>query len=180
MSKPVPVYADSPRPSSPASALLAASRCLTASRVAPPVHDVSTTRATTPDPGDQHHSVGQDADPASQDLSLRHLEYEISVWLRTNTCQTHGQCPCVQRPCRIRSRRRRHGGRWALSLWARPASRAVDRRRSPMRGATDGSEAAPIADRALAWLGEAAGDGGGICDGWAGGGRFLAGKRDGR
>src|SRR5690242_12324817 len=50
MSKTVPVHARSSRPSSPvspASALLPASRHLTASPVALPVHDVSTTRATT-------------------------------------------------------------------------------------------------------------------------------------
>ena len=50
MSKTVPVHARSSRPSSPvspASALLPASRRLTASPVALPVHDVSTTRATT-------------------------------------------------------------------------------------------------------------------------------------
>ena len=50
MSKPVAVYAGSSRPcspASPASGLLAASRCLTASRIAPPVHGISTTRVTT-------------------------------------------------------------------------------------------------------------------------------------
>src|SRR6516165_10125918 len=47
MSKPVPVYGGSPRPSSPVSALLAASRRLVTSRVALPVYGVSTTRATT-------------------------------------------------------------------------------------------------------------------------------------
>src|SRR5690348_15111954 len=50
MSKTVPVHARSSRPSSPvspASALLPASRRLTASPVALPVHDVSTTRTTT-------------------------------------------------------------------------------------------------------------------------------------
>src|SRR4029077_17574592 len=50
MSKPVPVYAGSPRPRSPACALLCAPRCLAASRVALPVHGVSTTPATTPQP----------------------------------------------------------------------------------------------------------------------------------
>jgi hypothetical protein len=48
MSKPAPVHAGSSRLSNPASALLSASRCLTASRVTLPVHGVSTTRATTP------------------------------------------------------------------------------------------------------------------------------------
>src|ERR1700751_5326037 len=50
MSKPVPVYAGSPRPCSPACALLCAPRCLAASRVALPVHGVSTTPVTTPQP----------------------------------------------------------------------------------------------------------------------------------
>jgi hypothetical protein len=57
MSKPVPVHAGSARPCSPACALLSARRCLTASRIAPPVHGVSTTRVTTaklpPTPADQ-------------------------------------------------------------------------------------------------------------------------------
>src|SRR5690349_23866527 len=50
MSKTVPVHARSSRPSSPvspASALLPAARRITASPAALPVHDVSTTRATT-------------------------------------------------------------------------------------------------------------------------------------
>jgi len=47
MSKPVPVYADSPRLPSPAFALLLPSSCLTASRAALPVDGVSTTRFTT-------------------------------------------------------------------------------------------------------------------------------------
>jgi hypothetical protein len=50
MSKPVPIHVGSPRPSSPASALLSASECPTASLTAMPVHGVSTTRATTPGP----------------------------------------------------------------------------------------------------------------------------------
>ena len=57
MSKTVLVHAGSPRPCCPACALLYAPRCLATSRVALPVHGVSTTRATTPDPGDQHHST---------------------------------------------------------------------------------------------------------------------------
>src|SRR2546430_5466639 len=80
MSKPAPIYRGSSRPCSPACALLDAPRCLAASPVSPPVHGVSTTRATTPDPGDQHQPAGRDSDPASQDLSLRHLEYEISAY----------------------------------------------------------------------------------------------------
>src|SRR5262249_9713750 len=59
MSKPVPVYRDSLRLGSPASVLLATSQRLTASRDAPPVHGVSTTRVTTPDPGSQHRPAGQ-------------------------------------------------------------------------------------------------------------------------
>ena len=47
MSKPVPIYGDLPRPCSPACALHQAPQCLTASPVSPPVHDVSTTPATT-------------------------------------------------------------------------------------------------------------------------------------
>jgi hypothetical protein len=89
MSKPVPVYGGSLRPCSPACVLLSAARCLAASRIAPPVHGVSTTPVTTPDPGDQHQLAGQDADPASQDLSLRHLEYEIG---------TYGCAPTPVRP----------------------------------------------------------------------------------
>jgi hypothetical protein len=50
MSKTVPIYGGSSSPCSPACALLHAPRCLTASQVAPPVHGVSTTRATTPKP----------------------------------------------------------------------------------------------------------------------------------
>jgi hypothetical protein len=80
MSKPVPVYGGSSRPCSPACALFDAPQCLAASPVSLPVHGISTTRATTPDPGDQHQSAGQDADPASQDLLLQHLEYEISAY----------------------------------------------------------------------------------------------------
>ena len=49
MSKPAPIHADSSRPSSPASALLSASGCLTVSSIALTVHGVSTTRATTRD-----------------------------------------------------------------------------------------------------------------------------------
>ena len=70
MSKPVPVHGGSSRPCSPACALLHAPRCLTASQVAAPVHGVSTTRATTPDPGFQHQLADQDADPACQDPRL--------------------------------------------------------------------------------------------------------------
>src|SRR5437016_14411065 len=47
MSKPVPVYEDSPRPCSPTCALHQAPQCLAASQVALPVHGVSTTRVTT-------------------------------------------------------------------------------------------------------------------------------------
>jgi hypothetical protein len=47
MSKPVPVHAGSSRPRSPGFVLLAASQCLTASRMSLPVHDVFTTVATT-------------------------------------------------------------------------------------------------------------------------------------
>jgi len=50
MSKPAPIYGDSSRLCSPACALLHAPRCLTTSRVAPPVHGVSTTPVTTPQP----------------------------------------------------------------------------------------------------------------------------------
>ena len=89
MSKPVLIYADSPGLCSPVFALLDVPQCLAASPVSLPVHGVSTTRATTPDPGDQHQSAGQDADPASQDLLLRHLEYEIS---------TYGCAPSLVRP----------------------------------------------------------------------------------
>ncbi len=49
MSKPTLIYTDSPRLCSPACALVSASRCLAASRVALPVYGVSTTRATTPE-----------------------------------------------------------------------------------------------------------------------------------
>jgi hypothetical protein len=47
MSKTVPIYGWSSRRCSPACPLLCGPRCLTASRMAPPVHGVSTTRATT-------------------------------------------------------------------------------------------------------------------------------------
>jgi hypothetical protein len=57
MSKPVPVHADSPRPCRPACPLLPAPQCLTASQAAPPVHGVSTTRATTPG-RHQHELIG--------------------------------------------------------------------------------------------------------------------------
>ena len=50
MSKTVLVCGDSSRLSSPASALLFGSRRLVASRMARPVHGVSTTSATTPGP----------------------------------------------------------------------------------------------------------------------------------
>jgi pyridoxine/pyridoxamine 5'-phosphate oxidase len=50
MSKPAPIYGDSSRLCSPACALLHAPRCLTTFRVAPPVHGVSTTPVTTPQP----------------------------------------------------------------------------------------------------------------------------------
>jgi len=49
MSKPAPIYGGLSCPCSPACALLHAPRCLAASQVALLVHDVSTTRATTPD-----------------------------------------------------------------------------------------------------------------------------------
>src|SRR4029450_5721678 len=78
----VPVYGGSSRPCGPACALLDAPRCLTASLVALPVHGVSTTRSTTPGPGSQHESAGQDADLA---------------WLRDITCQAP-----KTRPSRVR------------------------------------------------------------------------------
>jgi hypothetical protein len=88
MSKPAPVHGDSPRPSSPESALLCPSRRLTASRVALPVHGVSTTRATTSDPGSQHQPAGQDADPAW----LRGLGGRSCVGRRVLLCR------CCDRP----------------------------------------------------------------------------------
>jgi hypothetical protein len=50
MSKPASIYGGRLRLYSPACALLGALRCLAASQVAPPVHGVFTTRATTPRP----------------------------------------------------------------------------------------------------------------------------------
>jgi hypothetical protein len=62
-SKPVPVHAGSLRSCSPACALLSAAWCLAASRIAPPVHGVSTTPATTPRPPSAW-PAGRSADPA--------------------------------------------------------------------------------------------------------------------
>src|SRR5690349_9645719 len=89
MSKPTPIYADSPRLPSPVSALLDAPQCLAASRIVPPVHGVSTTRATTPDPGSQHQPAGQDADPTW----LRGLGGRSRVAARFLLCR------CCDRPC---------------------------------------------------------------------------------
>ena len=98
MSKPVPVHAGSPRLPSPGFALLVASRCLTASPVSRPVHGVSTTSATTADACDHHQPAVQNADPASQDLSHRQLEYEISAYgCALSLVPDHSQCPCGQR-----------------------------------------------------------------------------------
>jgi hypothetical protein len=80
MSKTVPVYGGSSRPCSPACALLYAPRCLAVSRISPPVHGVSTTSVTTPGSGDQRQPADQDADPASQNMSLRYLECEMSAY----------------------------------------------------------------------------------------------------
>src|SRR4029077_13714857 len=58
MSKTVPVHGGSSRPCCPACAPLGAPRCLAASRVALPVHGVSTTPVTTPG-CHQHEPTGQ-------------------------------------------------------------------------------------------------------------------------
>src|SRR3954465_6585984 len=50
MSQPAPIHARSPCLLSSASALICGRQRLIASRIAPPVHGVSTTRATTPKP----------------------------------------------------------------------------------------------------------------------------------
>jgi hypothetical protein len=68
MSKTVPVYGGASRPCSPACAVLGASWCLAASRIALAVHGVSTTPATTPQPPSA--PAGRDADPARQGLRL--------------------------------------------------------------------------------------------------------------
>src|SRR6266702_8883500 len=81
MSKPVPVYGGSSRPCSPACALLHAPRCLTTSQVASPVHGVSTTPVTTPQPH-PHQPAGQDADPACQGLPLGTPNTKISASAR--------------------------------------------------------------------------------------------------
>src|SRR5262249_34544407 len=96
MSKPVPVHPDSPRPRSPASALLAVSKCLATSRVALPVHDVSTTPATTPEPPSAR-PAGRSADPALHDLPR--LGWKMSVPDGAQLARVVANTP--QPPCRI-------------------------------------------------------------------------------
>jgi hypothetical protein len=63
MSKTVPLYTDSRRLGSPASALHAAPRCLTTSQAVLHVHGVFTTRVTTPAPAVSTQPTGQDTRP---------------------------------------------------------------------------------------------------------------------
>jgi hypothetical protein len=95
MSKPVPIRSGSPRPCSPACALLCAPRCLATSRVAPPVHGVSTTCVTTPDPCAPHQPAGQDADPA---------------WLRGIACPAQANDDAFSRADRLSTRWLLDGG----------------------------------------------------------------------
>ncbi len=88
MSQPVPIQAGSPRPRSPASAPLSASRCLITSRMALPVHGVSTTRATTRS-CHQHEPTGRDAEPGGHDLPLNALGRDERVRPCAITCQGH-------------------------------------------------------------------------------------------
>jgi hypothetical protein len=150
MSRPVPVYEDSPRPSSPAFALLAASRCLTASRAALPVHGVSTTPATTPQLPSADKS--QPATPvrratiwplATSDTSCACLA------LRQSLARAISQCPCVQPPRSNRSERPtdsyRHRGRpylpilGVLGFCARYACGRLSRGRRASGGGSAGS-----------------------------------------
>jgi len=80
MSKPVSIYGGSSRPCSPACALLHAPRCLTASQVAAPVHGVSTTGATTPDPRLSTPAGRPGRRSGVPGSAIRHLEYEISAY----------------------------------------------------------------------------------------------------
>ena len=93
MSKPVPIHAGSPRPSGPASALVSASRCLTASQVALPVHGVFTTRATTPEPPSARASRPGRRSSASRSAAGR-LGHEVIMSGRAPSLgRGHSQCP---------------------------------------------------------------------------------------
>jgi len=80
MSQPAPIHEDSTRPGSPACALLAAPRCLIVSRVALPVHGVSTTPVTTPEPPSARTDQPRDVDPEDKGHDLSHKDLgEMSV-----------------------------------------------------------------------------------------------------
>ena len=96
MSKPVPVYGGSSRPCSPAWVLLSAARRLAASRMAPPVHGVSTARATTPKPpsapagrpGRRSGAPGSVTDALNMKSAHMAARHHLSG---------PSLCPCVQR-----------------------------------------------------------------------------------
>jgi hypothetical protein len=128
MSKPAPIYGGPSRPCSPASALLAASQCLTASRMTLPVHGVS----TTPEP--RSAGGGQLECPIRRhDLPLDFSDTSCAFRPSTVTRQSHKPIPMrpavpadylFRIPCRRCSRRAgssRHRGAGRL---ARPRSSA--------------------------------------------------------
>jgi hypothetical protein len=96
MSKTVLVHAGSPRPCSPACALLYAPRCLATSRFALPVHGVFTTCVTTPElsayPGTPIRALRS---------ATRHPNATSAHLASRHHCHDHSQCPPVQPSCRL-------------------------------------------------------------------------------
>lgn len=99
MSKPVPVYGGSSLLRSPACALLDAQPRLTASRVALPVHGVSTTGATTPGAISMSRPVRRSGGPrsAARPPRRRRIANE-RVWPWAITRHGCSRCPRVQLP----------------------------------------------------------------------------------
>jgi hypothetical protein len=96
MSKTVPIHGGSSRPRSPACAVPGASRCLAASRIALPVHGVSTTSATTPKPPSAPAGrLGGTPIRRARVCDLIPRVENHCIWMRRITCQAHGQFPCI-------------------------------------------------------------------------------------